>query len=58
LSDIFSLTRREEPLILAEDDVNTCKLLIHLSGTGLPNPNLQNQEFLAKKPGVDQEILT
>jgi hypothetical protein len=24
---------------------------------GLPNPNFQNQEFCAKKPGVDQEIL-
>jgi hypothetical protein len=23
---------------------------------GLPNPNFKNQEFLCKKPGVDQEI--
>jgi len=26
-------------------------------GAGLPNPNLQNQEFFGKKQGVDQEIL-
>jgi hypothetical protein len=27
------------------------------STPGLPNPNLQNQEFFEKKQGVDQEIL-
>ncbi len=34
------------------------RINIPVMKSGLPNPNLQNQEFSTKKPGVDQEILT